>query len=210
MEKMNRNYIVFQEIVDLLRVNNGPFSYGNSDVKAALNGTINNINQIIPAIDQYNIIPTNAYANLTVYQSRIAVLMRDYIYPKFYDNAVSWYYEDENEKYDEIVKFIGLFVSWLNASAERYGKIITEYENRKTTLLDGVTNSSIVRYNDTPQDEGYFSTDEHTTNVTTSETSTSIGNDMEKIATLEAFIKDYYEQWSKEFAKKFIIFSAGE
>ena len=84
--------------------------------------------------------------------------------------------------------------------------LIQNFENNKQKLLDDVKSSSVARFNDTPQNSGDFSDDNHTSNITTTTSSSNVGTMMQRLNEIEDNIKQLYIDWSNEF-RKFIIWS---
>ena len=84
--------------------------------------------------------------------------------------------------------------------------LIQNFENNKAKLLDDVKSSSVARFNDTPQNSGDFSDDQHTSNTTTTTSSSNVGTMMQRLNEIEDNIKQLYIDWSDEF-RKFIIWS---
>ena len=133
---------------------------------------------------------------------------REYIWPRFYQEAIIYADLDKNE--DFVEKFcrtkVGQIMSWWTASIEKYSLLIQNLENNKAKLLDDVKSASISRFNDTPQNSGDFSDDQHTSTVTKTENSSNVGTMMARLNEIEDNIKQLYIDWSNEF-RKFIIWS---
>ena len=133
---------------------------------------------------------------------------REYIWPRFYQEAIIYADLDKNE--DFVEKFcrtkVGQIMSWWTASIEKYSLLIQNLEANKTKLLDDVKSASISRFNDTPQNSGDFSDDNHTSTVTKTENSSNVGTMMARLNEIEDNIKQLYMDWSNEF-RKFIIWS---
>lgn len=133
---------------------------------------------------------------------------RDYIWPRFYQEAII--YTDLDESEDFVEKFCrtkaGQIIAWWRSSSEKYSMLIQNLEANKTKLLDDVKSASISRFNDTPQNSGDFSDDQHTSTVTKTENSSNVGTMMQRLNEIEDNIKQLYMDWSNEF-RKFIIWS---
>lgn len=133
---------------------------------------------------------------------------RNYIWPRFYKEAIIYVDSDESE--DFVKKFaetkVGQIMSWWTASTEKYSLLIQNLENNKAKLLDDVKSSSTSRFNDTPQNSGDFSDDQHTSTVTKTENSSNVSTMMARLNEIEDNIKQLYIDWSNEF-RKFIIWS---
>ena len=133
---------------------------------------------------------------------------RNYIWPRFYQEAIIYVDSDESESFVE--KFcrtkVGQIFSWWKSSSEKYSLLIQNLEANKSKLLDDVKSASISRFNDTPQNSGDFSDDNHTSTVTKTENSSNVGTMMARLNEIEDNIKQLYIDWSNEF-RKFIIWS---
>lgn len=132
----------------------------------------------------------------------------DYIWPRFYQETIT--YTDSEEKDDLVQKFsktkVGQIFAWWISSAEKYSLLIQNLTANKSKLLDDVKSASISRFNDTPQNSGDFSDDNHTSTVTKTENSSNVGTMMQRLNEIEDNIKQLYLDWSNEF-RKFIIWS---
>ena len=133
---------------------------------------------------------------------------KEYIWPRFYQEAIIYADLDKNE--DFVEKFcrtkVGNIMSWWQSSSEKYSLLIQNLTANKTKLLDDVKSASISRFNDTPQNSGDFSDDQHTSTVTKTENSSNVGTMMARLNEIEDNIKQLYMDWSDEF-RKFIIWS---
>ena len=133
---------------------------------------------------------------------------REYIWPRFYQEAIIYADLDKNE--DFVEKFartkVGQIMSWWTSSIEKYSMLIQNLTANKSKLLDDVKSASVSRFNDTPQNSGDFSDDNHTSTVTKTENSSNVGTMMARLNEIEDNIKQLYIDWSNEF-RKFIIWS---
>ena len=133
---------------------------------------------------------------------------REYIWPRFYQEVVVYVDSDESE--DFVKKFastkVGQIFAWWLSSVEKYSLLIQNLTNNKNKLLDDVRSYSSSRFNDTPQNSGDFSDDQHTSNITTTTSSSNVGTMMQRLNEIEDNIKQLYIDWSNEF-RKFIIWS---
>ena len=133
---------------------------------------------------------------------------RQYIWPRFYNEAVIYVDSDDNDTF--MKKFsrtkVGQIFAWWTSSSEKYSLLIQNLENNKAKLLDDVKSSSTSRFNDTPQNSGDFSDDQHTSTITKTENSSNVGTMMTRLNEIEDNIKQLYMDWSNEF-RKFIIWS---
>ena len=133
---------------------------------------------------------------------------RYYIWPRFYQEAIT--YTDLDESEDFVEKFsrtkVGQIFAWWISSMEKYSLLIQNLNANKAKLLDDVKSVSTSRFNDTPQNSGDFSDDNHTSTVTKTENSSNVGTMMSRLNEIEDNIKQLYIDWSNEF-RKFIIWS---
>ena len=133
---------------------------------------------------------------------------KNYIWPRFYQEVVVYVDSDESESFVE--KFcrtkVGQIMSWWTSSIEKYSLLIQNLTANKNKLLDDVKSASVSRFNDTPQNSGDFSDDNHTSTVTRTENSSNVGTMMARLNEIEDNIKQLYIDWSNEF-RKFIIWS---
>lgn len=141
--------------------------------------------------------------------SETVTCFKQYIWPRFYQEAIIYTDSDESESFLEKFCYTkaGQIMSWWISSSEKYKLLIQNLNNNKTKLLDDVKSSSIARFNDTPQNSGDFSDDQHTSNTTKTENSSNVGTMMQRLNEIEDNIKQLYLDWSDEF-RKFIIWSA--
>ena len=91
----------------------------------------------------------------------------------------------------------------LNMNFNYYKTIISYYESAQNDLLNQIntTSNSLVRFNDTPQEEGDFANDEHTTSINQSETSTStdLNSPIMRLKEIQDHYKRTLEDWLNEF-----------
>ena len=122
------------------------------------------------------------------------ICFREYIWPRFYQEAIIYVDSDESE--DFLEKFcrtkVGQILSWWTSSSEKYSLLIQNLNNNKAKLLDDVKSSSVARFNDTPQNSGDFSDDNHTSNITKTESSSNVGTMMQRLNEIEDNIKQLY------------------
>lgn len=111
---------------------------------------------------------------------------------------------------EEITNFYySAWVSFFNKlyqTGEIYIPLIKSAEANLEQVKNGVAASSttVSRFNDTPQDEGTFDSDEHTTNITQQSTESNISA-ADRMLQYEELLKNYYDRWVAEF-KLFLVF----
>lgn len=172
----------------------GPYTMYNITLSTFLNACLTEAG--------YDTAPTVTETNEAI------TCFQKYIWPRFYQEAIIYADLDKNE--DFVEKFartkVGQIMSWWISSTEKYSLLIQNLTANKTKLLDDVKSASISRFNDTPQNSGDFSDDQHTSTVTKTENSSNVGTMMARLNEIEDNIKQLYIDWSNEF-RKFIIWS---
>ena len=196
---MERTYYTLDDIrksLELYKNYNGPFS-----MLTASSGFISFMNKCL------------LYSNYSEIEGTIEDAQGyecfvNYIWPRFYQEAII--YTDSDETEDFVKKFartkVGQIYAWWKSSMEKYSLLIQNLELNKSKLLDDVKSSSVARFNDTPQNSGDFSDDNHTSTVNKTENSSNVGTMMQRLNEIEDNIKQLYIDWSDEF-RKFIIWS---
>ena len=113
---------------------------------------------------------------------------------------------------DEKRRVFAEFVNIINLTAQRYIPLLQSFEANKTSPLAKIqsTTTSLNRYNDTPQDEGDFVNDSHTSNI--SESSVSVEADSNDIVVrLDQLYRNWrsiLRDWANEFKGLFYVTGA--
>lgn len=104
--------------------------------------------------------------------------------------------------------FIAKLLTILEMTSPRYLKLLEVYNEAKDELLSPVKieTNRLTRFNDTPQDEGDFANDEHTTNLTedTGTTNNDLDSKMGRIREIESYYNNLLLNWSNEFESIFL------
>ena len=119
------------------------------------------------------------------------------------------FYALEGENYlNKGYNFLAKLIYIMEMTSPRYLKLLEVYDSEKDKLLDPVkiTSGGITRFKDTPQDEGDFANDEHTTNLTedSRETSNELDTKMARLKEIESNYNNILLLWSNEFESIFI------
>lgn len=116
--------------------------------------------------------------------------------------------DSETFDYNKGYNFIAKMINVLEMTSPRYLKLLEVYEQAKNELLSPVKieTSRLTRFNDTPQDEGDFANDAHTTNLTedTGTTKNDLDSKMGRIREIESHYNNILLNWSNEFESIFI------
>ena len=91
-----------------------------------------------------------------------------------------------------------------NTTKDRYLTLIDIYTNQKANLLNKIESSTVQRYNDTPQNGGDWSDDEHTSNITRIENSNDFTPLMDRINEIQNKLRNIQKDWEDEFKGIFI------
>ena len=128
---------------------------------------------------------------------------KEYVFPMSFDYGVlknfndfgNWTSEQKEEYYEKAREFITKLCSIIHQTCDRYLLLLDTYDEQRDNLLNKV--EAITRFNDTPQNSGEFSDDEHTTHITTSK------NDydtlMARIDEIDRNYRNLLKDWSNEF-----------
>ena len=114
---------------------------------------------------------------------------------------------DINQK-DLTRQFWKDFYTIFDGTHAYYEKLISLFESKENNLLNTVSSSveNEIKFNDTPQNAGDFDTDNHTTNVSKSKTTsqTDAGTVMERLDEIRRRYTDLYNDWADRFDRLFI------
>lgn len=110
---------------------------------------------------------------------------------------------EDGEQIDEIKTDDLLIANKINyvylTTFDKYSVMFKLYEDNKGKLMDQVKSISINRFNDTPQNGGDFSNDDHTSSINKSETSNDYGPIMDRVASIEYKYHKLMQKWVDEF-----------
>lgn len=105
-------------------------------------------------------------------------------------------------------QFVGMF----NLTAPRYIPLLKSYKANEENPIAQVesTTTGLNRFNDTPQNEGDFDSDEHTTNITQNEVKVTAdsGSVVERLDALYKNWRSVLRDWSNEF--RCLFYDGGE
>lgn len=130
------------------------------------------------------------------------------VYSRFYDHYTIEL-ETTDLTNDDITRFFIKFINIVNMTKDRYKKILSAYGTLSASVLMGkitTTSNGKARFNDTPQESGTFDDDEHTTNITENDVTTSSDRDtpIERIEDVIRKYRNVLKEWSEEFNPLFI------
>lgn len=136
-------------------------------------------------------------------------------YPKLIDLIIKRFWEhytfytlSSEFSVEKQKNFIAKLLTIVEMTSPRYLKLLEVYAGADDDLMNPVeiTTSRITRFNDTPQDEGDFANDSHTTNLTedTGTTQNELDTKMGRIKEIESSYNNVLLNWSNEFESIFI------
>ena len=119
---------------------------------------------------------------------------------------------DINEDYvlssDDAKKVLSKIINVINLTAPKYMPLFTQYKEASQNPIASIksTSKGKTSFNDTPQNTGDYDDLDHRTNITNSESETSVdvGTLMERLASMYKDYKSIVLEWSNEFNQCFI------
>lgn len=106
----------------------------------------------------------------------------------------------------QILKFMRKIRAWLEDSKYRYEKLIKLYTDNENSLMAKIVAESSVQFNDTPQTTTVgLDGDEYATTYTKNKSAVDGGTTMARLNEIRASWMSLYEEWTREFAKKFVL-----
>ena len=108
----------------------------------------------------------------------------------------------------EIVDFYNALTNIWSFTKDKYIWLLQAYQTEKENLLNKVQTlaNGTTRFNDTPQNEGTFDTDEHTSHITqtSGESSSDIKPLIERLDDISSKFQNVLLDWCNEFDKLFL------
>lgn len=143
------------------------------------------------------------------------------IYSRYYDEFIGYVNVDDlvikeevfNAQNLDIIQpiiddFFSRVISILMRTYPKFNMMIKFYKNNESKLLDKiqVVSTGDDRFNDTPQEAGDFSSDEHTTNITksTRTTSSDANTLMARLNEIQTQYRNLMADWVSRFERAYI------
>ena len=158
--------------------------------------------------------PVPIYGNSNKAERKLLIeFMCHYLFPRYWESyLLPWGEEDTAAEKERVYKrFFDRFIELLTATFGKYVPIIKAYKAKEAGLLArlGSQTDNITRFNDTPQEGGDFSDEDHTTTATTATTTTE--SDFETPINRLKEVRDKWENIYNAWALDFdILFTKGE
>lgn len=114
--------------------------------------------------------------------------------------------EPQEEPSEKVIEdFIRKLSSIYFKTKDRYETLLGLYSSEKSKLMDKVESISISRFNDSPQNGGDWSDDEHTSNITRNESSVDLTPVMDRLKTVQDNYLNLVKDWADKFKGLFFI-----
>lgn len=127
----------------------------------------------------------------------------DYVFSAIYDCNESYTLTSNDSK-----KVLSKLINIINLTAPKYIPLFKQYKEASINPIDAIksTSKGKTAFNDTPQNIGDWGDEDHTTNISSSESETSVdvGTLMERLASMYKDYKSVILEWSNEFNQCFI------
>lgn len=191
MKVITRTYITLEELLNYYDSDFLNYEYPQLLSILTSNGNFNVQNERIKLI-------TATESSLKLWQYICSRFIEEYI---FIDDTKSDY-----KKFT--TPFLRKVLNILNGSFDRYNAIYEAFETQKSKLLNTIKTTQLgsAKFNDTPQGNGDYSDDPHTTNITLTKGETESDNltPVMRLKEIEDSLNDILFNWSKEFEKIFV------
>lgn len=115
--------------------------------------------------------------------------------------------EDHTLTKDDVRKALSKIINVINITMPKYIVLLKQYKNSSGDPIAPIKSESKgkTRFNDTPQNIGEWDDEDHTTNISSSESETTAdtGSLMERLSALYKDYKSIVLEWSNEFNQLF-------
>lgn len=135
--------------------------------------------------------------------SAVSVNLVGYILHKYNNNWIIFEDFADTASDRHVADWKSKFKLIYDLTKDRYGTLISLYEQEKNNLFAKIGSKTTTKFNDTPQNGGDFSSDNYTTNVTQSETEVMPAEVMDRLENIHSKFKNLYAEWCDEFKPLF-------
>lgn len=179
-EEVNRTYYRLRDIL----------SENYESLKDLVNILLTDINTLTPSSFTYTN-EVNEFINYLVFKHYNSYLM----------------YTDSDDEYDDCKsELLQKIATFIYETEKRYGLLIKTYKDNESKLMDKLLTSTSTRFNDTPQDSGDYSDNEHTSNISKTDTQSDVMTTAAKLNEIKNKWYNLYSDWLTNFSKKFVIY----
>lgn len=139
----------------------------------------------------------------------IRTFLLDYFFPRYWSCYLSSYsksqnYEDIEEAY---IEWFNKFAQTFSATSKKYLILMKALKEKENSLMEQLSSWSYgaTKYNDTPQNSGYFYDDSHTSNITQTDTKTAsdFETPIKRLKEISDNLEIFYNAWAQDFDKLF-------
>ena len=139
--------------------------------------------------------------------SRFKLFLNHFIYRFWESYCCLTYDEDDDTLNYAFNRFWSKVHSIYNFTYDKYGTLLDIYEDKLDKLMNPITSSSssINKFNDTPQGEGDYSDDEHTTSLyrNIGQVEQDASTPIDRIKEIQNKITNVMLDWTNEYKKLF-------
>lgn len=198
-----RFYYTYQELLDLVSIPEHPMPRYPHDVEMGDDW----FTELIAAGDlEFAVYTLSEFFTDSLIDKIVNALM-GVVYNRHANDIISWVDNAEDEEaamYMALSKLIGV----IDLTLPRYIPLLQQNEYASTDPIAPVTSRSTgkTRFSDTPQNGGLFEDDDNTTNLTQSETESSVDSAslMERLDMMFRNFRSVILEWSNEFNQLFL------
>lgn len=201
------------DVINLIseqEINEFNFVLSESFINLIVSAFNYNSSSISPQLNNLNIVSWNSSSSVWELKENVDKVL-NLIFNRFkFSYCVSIIESaSEEEKIFEAKKFLNNFLNILDMTSPYYLTLLNAYKSKENNLLDGLTTeaNSLARFNDTPQNEGDFANDSHTSSTNEVKASTTADNKdvIEKLKSLKDSYNNLLLEWSNEFERLFTL-----
>ena len=204
------NLVDLINLVSEEEINEFNFALSESFINLIVNAFNYNSSSISPQLNNLNIVSWNSSSSVWELKEGVDKVL-NLIFNRFkFSYCVSIIESaSKEEKIFEAKKFLNNFLNILDMTSPYYLTLLNAYKSKENNLLDGLTTeaNSLARFNDTPQNEGDFANDSHTSSTNEVEATTTADNKdvIEKLKSLKDSYNNLLLEWSNEFERLFTL-----
>ena len=173
------NLVDLINLVSEEEINEFNFALSESFINLIVNAFNYNSSSISPQLNNLNIVSWNSSSSVWELKEGVDKVL-NLIFNRFkFSYCVSIIESaSKEEKIFEAKKFLNNFLNILDMTSPYYLTLLNAYKSKENNLLDGLTTeaNSLARFNDTPQNEGDFANDSHTSSTNEVEATTTADN----------------------------------
>ena len=207
MNPIIKKYYTYQELLDMVIIDNVSIPRYPHDVEMSSNWFTSLINSKGLEVAIYNL--NELFSNELINQ--IINELMDIVYNRHSQDFIAWIEESGNEENDNsnaMSQALEKLINIIDLTIPRYVPLFKQNEIYSFDPVAPISSKTTgkTRFNDTPQNNGSFNDDEHSSNesMSTSETEVDSGSIMSRLDELFKNFKSIMLDWSNEFNSLFL------